>query len=154
MASTGRFERRILASAFLEFYYKISPNHRGTRCCPNPSVENQVYVFFALPYNNGTSYEVYKETRRQMLLEYLYINKHLNTSLNLIIGIAFETRSNDNHITREFFNEGQDFCFLDTSEWGMLDQKDAKKIHDEYVNNGKLSKREEIHQNFTEFPNS
>jgi len=49
LASTSRFERRILAAAFRDFYQKAIPGQRGTRFCLDPTNKENAYVFCLVP---------------------------------------------------------------------------------------------------------
>ena len=155
MAELGRFQRRILASTFLEFYEKALPGQRGTRLCFDPAQKNRAYLFFTLPFDSKKSnLKEYRILRRKMLEDYCVINKAINPSIENIIGIACKTRSSDDPISDDFFSEGQDFAFIDFSDWKDTDTKNAQKIHDEYVSNGLLGKRKFFLENISEFPDS
>jgi uncharacterized protein YchJ len=153
MAETGRFERRILATSFIEFYDKAFPGQRGTRLCFDPIDKKRAYLFLIVPFHKSIpSYEKYREIRRGMLQDYCIINKLLDQRIEYIVGIACKTRESGTEIDRNFFSEGQDFVFIDVKDWDTTDINEAKKIHDEYVSHGLLSKRELFMENISEFP--
>ena len=153
MAETGRFERRILANTFIEFYNKALPGQRGTRVCLDPLNNSHAYLFLAVPFNESfSSHEEYREVRKAMLQDYCIINKLLNQKIELIVGIAYKTRDDGKPLNREFFSEGQDFIFIDVSDWNQSDIHEAQKVHDEYVNSGLLVNRKLFLENISEFP--
>lgn len=153
LASTSRFERRILADAFKGFYEKITPGYRGTRVCLDPTNQENAYVFCIVPMDHSfSSEEDYREIRRKMLQDYCVINKHLDRKIKCLFGIACKTRINDHEISPYFFAEGQDFIFLDGNEWKEEDYLEAELIHDEYVFNGLLAARRVSMETINEFP--
>ncbi|MEM5504924.1 SEC-C domain-containing protein [Shewanella frigidimarina] len=153
MAETGRFERRILATSFIEFYEKALPGQRGTRLCFNPINKSHVYLFLVVPFESSfPSYEIYKEMRRQMLHDYCIINKLLDPKIEYIVGISCKTRIDKQPLSPDFFNEGQDFMFIDVRDWGDTEIDEAQKIHDEYVAHGLLANRKLFMENVSEFP--
>jgi len=153
MAATSRFERRILATNFKEFYEKAIPGQRGTRLCPDPANRENAYVFLLVPYHHSfSSVEEYRELRRVMIQDYCAINKHLNRKIKSVFGIACKTREEGQKLSPELFNEGQDFVLLYGDNWGESDFLYAKKIHNEYVANGLLVDRSVHMEIINEFP--
>jgi len=153
MAATSRFERRILANAFKDFYEKAAPGQRGTRVCLDPANHENAYVFCLVPHHHSfSSIEEYKEVRRGMGQDYCAINKYLNRRIKNVFGIACKTREEGQRLSSEFFNEGQDFVFLYGDDWEERDYLEAKKIHDEYVANGLLVDRTVHMETINEFP--
>ncbi len=49
LARSNRFERRMLAETFLEFYYKAVPSKRGTRLMIDPYDSTKAYLFLHFP---------------------------------------------------------------------------------------------------------
>ncbi|MCP1268224.1 SEC-C metal-binding domain-containing protein [Aeromonas hydrophila] len=153
MAATSRFERRILANSFKEFYEKAIPGQRGTRLCFDPANQENAYVFCLVPHHHSfPSLEYYREVRRGMVQDYCAINKHLNREIKSIFGIACKTREEGQKLSPEFFNEGQDFVFVYGDDWQDSDYLDAKTIHDEYVARGLLVDRSVHMATISEFP--
>lgn len=153
MAETGRFERRILSTSFIEFYYKALPGQRGTRLCLDPFNKNNAYLFLQVPFfESFSTHEKYRELRRNMLQDYCIINKLYNKKIENIIGIAYKTRDEDSELSRGFFNEGQDFVFMDVKEWNDFDEAEAENLRDQYLKNRLLAKREISMENISEFP--
>ncbi|MEQ4510980.1 MAG: SEC-C metal-binding domain-containing protein [Dickeya sp.] len=153
LAATSRFERRVLASTFKDFYEKLLPGQRGTRLCFDPSNNENAYIFCSVPYHHSfSSLAEYKEVRRKMIQDYCAINKHLNRRIKRIFGIAFKTRENGQKLSRKFFNEGQDFVLLYCDDWAECDYLAAEEIHNEYVSNGLLVDRHMFMNTINEFP--
>ena len=153
LAATSRFERRVLASAFNDFYGKVLPGQRGTRLCFDPSNNENAYVFCSVPYHHGfSSLNEYKNIRRRMVQDYCAINKYLNRGIKNIFGISFKTRENKQKLSQDFFNEGQDFVLLYGDDWGECDYLEAEKIHNEYVSQGLLVNRHMFMDTINEFP--
>lgn len=154
LASTSRFERRVLANAFKGFYEKALPGQRGTRLFLDPVNPENAYVFCLVPQHLFPTQERYREVRRIMVQDYCAINKFLDRKIKNIVGIACKTREDYYGLTRRFFNEGQDFVFLKGDDWEENDYLEAKKIHDEYVSNGLLVDRNKMEVIINEFPES
>lgn len=153
MAQTGRFERRVLSQAFIEFYKKVVPGQRGTRVIFDPINKGQAFLFMMLPFDSSFgSLERYREVRRKMLEDYCLINKLKSPHITHFIGVACKTRDADKFIDDSFYSEGQDFIFVDTSFWNDEREKEAQEIHDEYVANGLLAKTMPFMSNLTDFP--
>jgi hypothetical protein len=153
MAASGRFQRRILANAFIEFYEKALSGQRGTRFCLDPENKENAYIFCAVPYHTSfSSNERYREVRRGMIQDYCAINKYLNKQIKNIFGIAFKTREKEQYLSSAFFNEGQDFVFFQADDWVESDYLEAKIIYEEYVSNGLLAERGVLMERITEFP--
>lgn len=153
LATPSRFGRRILATSFITFYNKVAPKQRGTRLCMDPSNQNSAYLFFILPFTNK-SHEKYQELRRNMLLDYCLINKFLNPDIENIIGIACKTREFEQPsvLTDNFFDEGQDFVFIDLKDWSDKENIKAKHLHDQYVSKRWLGRKTSYMKNISEFP--
>ena len=153
MAQCGRFERRILSQSFIEFYEKALPGQRGTRVAFDPSNKEQAFLYLMVPFNKSFgSNEKYREARRGMLQDYCLINKLLHPHITSVVGIACKTREQGQEINNNFYNEGQDFIFVDTCSWSNEDIKQAQLIHDEYVEHGLLAKRISFMNNLVDFP--
>ncbi|RDE18075.1 hypothetical protein DV711_18300 [Motiliproteus coralliicola] len=153
MAATSRFERRILANAFKDFYEKAIPGQRGTRVCLDPANQENAYVFCLVPrHHSFPSIDEYREVRRGMIQDYCAINKYLNRRIKSVFGIACKTREEGQWLSPEFFNEGQDFVLLYGDDWEENDYLEAKKIHDKYVSHGLLVDRSVHMETINEFP--
>lgn len=153
LASTSRFERRILAAAFMEFYENAIPGQRGTRVVLDPANNENAYVFCLIPkHQSFSSEEEYRKIRRRMIQDYCVINKYLNRRIESVFGIACKTRDYEHELSPDFFNEGQDFIFLYGDDWEESDYLNAENIHDEYVSNGLLVDRNVIMETINEFP--
>ncbi|MBD2816811.1 SEC-C domain-containing protein [Xenorhabdus sp. Flor] len=153
LAATSRFERRILANSFKDFYEKTTPGQRGTRLSFDPANNENAYIFCLVPYHrNSSSLDEYKEIRRRMLQDYCAINKYLNRSIKSVFGIACKTREEDQVLSLGFFNEGQDFVLLHGDDWKESDYLEAEKIHNKYVSHGLLSDRRVFMETINEFP--
>lgn len=153
LASTCRFERRILAEAFKAFYEKALPGQRGTRLFSDYFNEGNAYLFFFLPdTSNNISNDEYRGVRRQMLQDYCLINKYLDRSLKVLIGVAAKTREEGQVLSRDFFNHGQDFLVFHFDEWSDEDYINAEVVYKEYVSSGLLAERFKSIKRSNEFP--
>ncbi|MCO4311348.1 YecA family protein [Pectobacterium versatile] len=153
LAATSRFERRILANSFKDFYEKAAPDQRGTRLCFDPVNQGNAYVFCLVPYNHVfPSFAEYKEVRRRMIQDYCVINKYLNRRIKNVFGIACKTRDVGQVLSSEFFNEGQDFVLLYGDDWEERDYLEAEKLHSEYVSHGLMVDRRMFMETINEFP--
>jgi hypothetical protein len=153
IAKCGRFERRVLSQSFFEFYDKAEPKKRGTRVIFDPINIGQAFIFLLLPFDGSfSSTEEYRTIRRQMIEDYCLINKYKAPNITRFIGIAAKTRDTGQTLNNSFFNEDQDFIFLDTNVWTDDDNEQARKIHDQYVSSGLLAKRQSFMITQNNFP--
>jgi len=152
-ASTGRFERRTLSQFFIDFYNKALPGQRGTRLAFDPFDSKKAYLFLLMPYDSvdGT-FDDYRIVRRGMLQDYCFINKLLKPQVNIILGIAAQTRKDNTALSRGFFQEGQDFVLFDGSDWDEKTFAYAKELHEEYIQHGLFAERKLSMENLLEFP--
>lgn len=133
MAQTNRFQRRLLGEGFIDMFYKFK-NKRGTRAILVEEI-NQVFLFMCLPFMGKFKGKVeeYRAVRRKMLTDYAYIYKYLQPSLNSLVLIGFRSAVDNEELTCDFFDDGNDFAYIDFGDWSENDVNDAKKIHDLYV---------------------
>ena len=131
MAQANRFQRRILGDSFIGMYYDFK-NKRGTRLSTIGGLE-QAYLFFCLPITKDyESMEQYRQIRKMMLHEYAIIRKLRNPELKSLIMIGYASARNNSNLDMSFFEEGNDFGFIDFSDWSDEDNKQAQLVLDEY----------------------
>lgn len=135
MAQTNRFQRRLLGEGFIDMFYKFK-NKRGTRAIWVEEI-NQVFLFMCLPFMDRFrgKVEEYRNARRKMLTHYADIYKYLQPSLNSLVLIGFRSAVDDEQLTSDFFDDGNDFAYIDFGDWSEDDRNYAKQIHDLYVKN-------------------
>ncbi len=133
MAQTNRFQRRLLGEGFIDMFYKFK-NKRGTRAILVEEI-NQVFLFMCLPFMDRFKGKVeeYRNVRRKMLTDYAYIYKYLQPSLNSLVLIGFRSAVDNEELTSDFFDDGNDFAYIDFGDWSENDENYAKEIHDLYV---------------------
>lgn len=153
LAQTNRFERRVLSTAFIEFYNKAQPGQRGTRVFLNPIEPKTGYLFFLLPkIASPQNDEKYRKMRREMLEDYCAMAKLDNSELQCVIGIAGMTRETNSPLNSNFFSEGQDFVAYDASQWDEENRKYAEELQKGYISAGLLVSRQKFEDKATEFP--
>lgn len=131
MAQANRFQRRILGDSFIGMYYDFK-NKRGTRLSTISGLE-QAYLFFCLPITKDyESMEQYREIRKMMLHEYAIIRKLRNPELKSLIMIGYASARDNSSLDMSFFEEGNDFGFIDFFDWSDEDNKQAQLVLDEY----------------------
>jgi len=133
MAQTNRFQRRLLGEGFIDMFYKFK-NKRGTRAILVEEI-NQVFLFMCLPFMDRFKGKVeeYRNVRRKMLTDYAYIYKYLQPLLNSLVLIGFRSAVDNEELTSDFFDDGNDFAYIDFGDWSENDENYAKEIHDLYV---------------------
>lgn len=133
MAQTNRFQRRLLGEGFIDMFYKFK-NKRGTRAILVEEI-NQVFLFMCLPFTDRfrDNVEEYRNVRRKMLTDYAYIYKYLQPLLNSLVLIGFRSAIDDEQLTSDFFDDGNDFVYIDFGDWSENDKNYAKQTHDLYV---------------------
>ena len=153
MASPGRFDRRVLSEAFMDFYYKAIPGQRGTRIFYNPSDPSIGYLFLLMPYTerHGTVIS-YRDLRNNMLQDYALIYGGMHSELSALIGVAAQTRMSDAPLSEDFFDEGQDYIYMDCENWDEDMKTASENLRIEYENHGLLVKRTKYEGVAHEFP--
>lgn len=155
LAALNRFERRIISTAFIEFYYHVPVGMRGSRLCFRPDKNSDIFLFLALPDTGYFSdFDSYTKKRRELLYDHSMINKYLFPSAKVIFAFGFKTRSSNNPITSSFFSEGHDFLFTDFSDWTSSDNDEAKRLHDFYLEHGLIKDKKITTRETLEFPES
>ncbi|PWB15472.1 hypothetical protein DCO44_06080 [Acinetobacter sp. AM] len=131
MAQANRFQRRILGDSFVGMYYDFK-NKRGTRLSTISGLE-QAYLFFCLPVAvEYGSMEQYREVRKMMLHEYAVIRKLKHPEIKSLVMIGFASARDGSILDTSFFEEGNDFGYIDFSDWSEEDNNQAKYVLAEY----------------------
>jgi hypothetical protein len=153
MAEPGRFDRRVLSEAFMAFYRKALPGQRGTRLFYNPPDPSVGYLFLLLPdvEKNGST-RSYRDLRNQMLQDYALIYGGIHSKLSSLVGIAAQTRNDDAPLNERFFDEGQDYVYMDCNNWAPEKIEASKTLRVEYEKNGLIAKRTMFRWVSHEFP--
>ena len=68
-----------------------------------------------------------------MLGDYAYIYKHMSPELKSLVLIGFRSPESHEQLTGSFLDDGNDFAYIDFSDWGDEEAKIAKSIYEEYV---------------------
>lgn len=154
LAQSSRFERRVLADAFLSFYEMAEPGMRGTRVILNPENPEVGYLFLMLPHvKSFPTLMQYRETRRRMLEDYCLMAKLKLPGMKSIIGIGAKSRENYRPISKGFFSEGQDFLWCDLEEWTADQHRNAEELEKFYRSGGMLGEKKWSAGKMFEFPN-
>lgn len=150
MAFANRFQRRILGDAFVQMYYSFK-NKRGTRQLLVDGLE-QAYLFFCLPVSKvfGTL-ENYREVRRVMLGDYAVIYKLRYPNISSLVMIGYASANDDQELDSSFFQEGNDFGYIDFSEWSEEDDEKAKLVLKEYEERNLVGKNKITEMTAEEF---
>lgn len=153
MATPGRFDRRVLSEAFMEFYYKAIPGQRGTRVFYNPTDPSVGYLFLLVPYitKHGSS-ESYRTLRNKMLQDYAFMCRGIHPELSSLVGIGAKTRDDDAPLWEAFFDEGQDYVYMDYADWSPEQQRVSEEIRSAYEEKGLLARRTKFQGVAHEFP--
>ncbi|ENV58002.1 UNVERIFIED_CONTAM: hypothetical protein GN151_00270 [Acinetobacter sp. HSTU-ASm16] len=131
MAKANRFQRRILGDSFVGMYYDFK-NKRGTRLSTISGLE-QAYLFFCLPVAvEYGSMEQYREVRKMMLHEYAVIRKLKHPEIKSLVMIGFASARDGSILDTSFFEEGNDFGYIDFSDWSEEENNQAKYVLAEY----------------------
>lgn len=150
MAVANRFQRRILGDAFVEMYYSFK-NKRGTRQLIVDGLE-QAYLFFCLPMSKAFgSLETYRECRKKMLDDYAVIYKLRYPNLSSLVMIGYASANDDLVLDSSFFQEGNDFGYIDFSVWSEYDNEQAKLFLKEYEKHNLVGKNQITEMTAEEF---
>jgi len=153
MAALSRFERRNYAEAFLEFYDKALPEQRGTRLLLSEKGPYTAFLFLLLPFDSTRrKLKDYRRLRRAMLQDYCLINKYLNNSIIEIVAIGAKTRDENQFIDDSFFDEGQDFMYINFEDWTDNDQANVAEIYNIYKKKKIFAPRQLNSSKSHEFP--
>ncbi|MDC4609256.1 hypothetical protein NQ788_12435 [Acinetobacter baumannii] len=150
MAFANRFQRRILGDALVQMYYDFK-NKRGTRHLIVSGLE-QAYLFFCLPVSKdyGTL-EKYREVRKMMLGDYAVICKLRYPSISSLVMIGYASASDNSVLDMSFFKEGNDFGYIDFSDWTAENNKQAKLVLEEYEKHNLVGKNQITEMTAEEF---
>ena len=145
MAREDRTHRRALSEALLDLFKNTPTSSRTTRVVFAQPTKT-CYLFFLLPYMSGHTYEEYREVRKQLLSDYVYIVKSQIPNALDIIGIAFETHAPESQ------NHSEDLVYLDARSWTSEDQEQAERLEQEFIEKGLLSSRSYYYKTIDEYP--
>lgn len=150
MAKANRFQWRILGDSFVSMYYDFK-NKRGTRLSKIDGLE-QAYLFFCLPVKvEYESMEQYREVRKMMLHEYAVIRKLRHPEIESLVMIGYASARDDSVLDRTFFEEGNDFGYIDFLNWSEEDNNQAKLILEEYEKHNLVGKNQIAEMTAEEF---
>lgn len=150
MAQANRFQRRILGDSFVSMYYDFK-NKRGTRLSTISGLE-QAYLFFCLPVEvEYGSMEQYREVRKMMLHEYAVIRKLRHPEIKSLVMIGFASARDGSILDTSFFEEGNDFGYIDFSDWSEEDNNQAKYVLAEYEKHNLVGKNQITEMTAEEF---
>lgn len=124
MASEPRLARRVLAHGLLDLYERTPPDSGNTRMAVSPSDSTKAYVYCLRPVTwRDADYEEYRERRRNRLVAYMLVVRHLHPNLKTIVGIASEPRGSH--------GSSQDLAFLDGARWPPELAAEGRRLHEE-----------------------
>lgn len=150
MAKANRFQRRILGDSFVSMYYDFK-NKRGTRLSIIDGLE-QAYLFFCLPVKvDYESMEQYREVRKMMLHEYALIRKLRHPEIKSLVMIGYASARDGSVLDTSFFEEGNDFGYIDFSSWSEEDNNQAKLVLEEYEKHNLVGKNQITEMTAEEF---
>lgn len=137
LARENRMNRRILSSTLLDFMYQSESDSVGTRVVMPINPLSPAYLFFLIPYDKSfESYDQYREIRRTLLSQHLYVLKKQFPDLKDIIGIATETKDQDH---------SEDIAYLDATKWSSEDNEAACEFENAMLDAGLLNIRNVNH---------
>lgn len=150
MAFANRFQRRILGDAFVGMYYSFK-NKRGTRQLLVDGLE-QAYLFFCLPISkNYGTLEKYREVRKMMLGDYAVIYKLRYPNISSLVMIGYASARDDSILDTRFIEEGNDFGYIDFSNWSEEDNNQAQLVLEEYEKHNLVGKNQITEMTAEEF---
>lgn len=131
-------------------YYDFK-NKRGTRLSTIDGFE-QAYLFFCLPVKaDYESMEEYREVRKMMLHEYAVIRKLRHPEIKSLVLIGYASARDGSILDTNFFEEGNDFGYIDFSDWSAEDNDQAKLVLEEYEKYNLLGKNQITEMTAEEF---
>lgn len=128
LATSTRFQRRLLSEDFWAFWSKVGIDRRGTRITFAIDQSEIAYVFLLMPEDGHFgSGEQYRITRQEFLKSYVEIRGMENPDFKEIVGIAAKTRTTDNISYLNFdklLMDGIDYVWIDNTSWtdSMIDR--------------------------------
>lgn len=153
LASLNRFTRRVLADAFIQFYNKTPSDIRATRIVIDPANPKKAYLFLLYPYLSGhNTYEEYRNFRRKLLPGYCLIHRLERPGIEEMVAIAAQTKQGGRELDPLFFDQGQDFAYVDFSLWDESHRREAERLRTEYIANKFLTPQKLTIINHTNFP--
>jgi len=140
MAKHNRFERRILAHAFMEAYEKADSVKEEGSWRRATTSNGTTYCFLFHGYSGN---ENQREFRRKLLGVFCFIARGQYIKNTKVIGIA-----TDRTIRPDI---AFDYCYIDKPEWT---KKDQKIMELNMKDTGIFTKMNATHKRFLEFPDS
>lgn len=142
MASHNRFERRILAHAFMEAYEKAdSIKEKGSWGWRRAVTSNGITYCFLFRGYSGDKNQ--RELRKKLLGAFCFIARGQFIKNTKVVGIA-----TDRHIRPDI---AFDYCYINKPEWTKEDQT---LMELNMKDTGIFTKMNATHKEFVEFPDS
>ena len=95
--------------------------------------------------------EQYREVRKMMLHEYAVIRKLRHPEIESLVMIGYASARDDSVLDRTFFEEGNDFGYIDFLNWSEEDNNQAKLILEEYEKHNLVGKNQIAEMTAEEF---
>ena len=121
LASTTRFERRILSKCFLGIISKTPADVCGRRVYLSTRVGMPFYVFVAFPKNPAWTEKENREVRRRHLIDCCTVIRSMYSNAKDIVGLATESGP-------DVAFRSEDSLYLDGRFWNEEMQKDAEEV--------------------------
>lgn len=125
LAAEPRYRRRILSAAALgqlERAPKDEHLHRSARVVFSTKATEPSYVFLVVGSDEGETPQEYRIRRRQLLMQYCPVVKHLHPSSQHIIGLGIEPK--------DIQQRSEDLIYLDATEWTSDMASHAAELHE------------------------
>lgn len=144
LARENRTRRRMLSSALVGISHRVRPKSLNARMVLPDRPGDPHYVLLALEHDSATSYEEYRERRRNLLESYCLVVKFLHPAALDIVGLATETR------LLETPHASEDLIYLDGRHWDAEAQEEARRLHEDV---GLFGRIEMFTGTTSEYPN-
>ena len=142
MARTSRWQRRYLAKHILKMVYTTPATDRRVNVLLPGWPGDPYYVFLFLPTIHAKTNEEYRTVRRQHLEDCCMVAKLMNPDAKDILGIATESGA-------DYAGRSEDAIYLDTREWNIEMEENAKMLQGKL---GILTKAKRYEEHATEYP--
>lgn len=144
LARENRTRRRFLSNAFWEFVDKTNPSLKGSRTIISQNEKDPYYIFLVVPETRETSYEKYREMRRELLHAHCIITKLSFPNAKDIIGIATESGRK---------GEGsEDLIYYDARIWTDKDRRNAERLKSDLIRAKLLNPQHRFEKTEYEYP--
>ena len=121
LASLSRFKRRILSSTLVDMLQTTNRGQIRRRYLPATATDEPFWVFVVLPKPDEVTYEAYRQARRGLLAQHVYVVKFLHPEALDIVAVALG--DSDGEMT-------EDAMVADCRDWSQEFVEEGRRLNE------------------------